>query len=166
MTKKSSKLYLKKKDFNFLYKVQRVRCLLIWNNWLVKQHRPKQKVLYPVHACCTITAKSSITFMNIVFFLSCQIFLGQKLYMLLKGKTKKKNSFLPLNSSKSILTCSPQSLKNYSHTFGPLCKNFFKVIHGERHVSRLVFQTCLLIKNKFCSILIFGMAKIPCSVMS
>lgn len=80
----------KKKDFNFLYKVQRVRCLLIWNNWLVKQHRPKQKVLYPVHACCTITAKSSITFMNIVFFLSCQIFLGQKLYMLLKGKTKKK----------------------------------------------------------------------------
>lgn len=63
--------------------------------------------------------------MNIVFFLSCQIFLGQKLYMLLKGK---KNSFLPLNSSKSILTCSPQSLKNYSHTFGPLCKNFFKAI--------------------------------------
>lgn len=148
MTKKSSKLYLKKKDFNFLYKVQRVRCLLIWNNWLVKQHRPKQKVLYPVHACCTITAKSSITFMNIVFFLSCQIFWGQKLYMLLKGKTKKKNSFLPLNSSKSILTSSPQSLKNYSHTFGPLCKNFFKVIHGERHVSRLVFQTCLLIKKQ------------------
>lgn len=121
---------------------------MIWNNWLVKQHRPKQKVLYPVHACCTITAKSSITFMNIVFFLSCQIFWGQKLYMLFKGKTKKKNSFLPLNSSKSILTCSPQSSKNYSHTFGPLCKNFFKVIHGERHLSRLVFQTCLLIKKQ------------------
>lgn len=121
---------------------------MIWNNWLVKQHRPKQKVLYPVHACCTITAKSSITFMNIVFFLSCQIFLGQKLYMLLKGKTKKKNFCLPLNSSKSILTCSPQSLKNYSHTFGPLCKNFFEAIHGERHVSRLVFQTCLLIKKQ------------------
>lgn len=121
---------------------------MIWNNWLVKQHRPKHKVLYPVHACCTITAKSSITFMNIVFFLSCQIILGQKLYMLLKGKTKKKNSFLPLNSSESILTCSPQSLKNYSHTFGPLCKNFFKAIHGERHVSRLVFQTCLLIKKQ------------------
>lgn len=103
---------------------------MIWNNWLVKQHRPKQKVLYPVHACCTITAKSSITFMNIVFFSFLSNFFGSKIvrYMLLKGKTKKKNFCLPLNSSKSILTCSPQSLKNYSHTFGPLCKNFFKAI--------------------------------------
>lgn len=83
-----------------------------------------------------------------MFFFFPVKFFGVKNCTLLKGKTKKKNSFLPLNSSKSILTCSPQSSKNYSHTFGPLCKNFFKVIHGERHVSRLVFQPCLLIKKQ------------------
>lgn len=98
------------------------------------------------------------------FFSFLSNFFGSKIVHVIKRQNWKKNSCLPLNSSESI-TCSPQSLKNYSHTFGPLCKNFFKAIHGERHVSRLVFQTCLLIKNKFCSILIFGMAKIPCSMI-